>query len=83
MTTQKLTQEELDQLKSPNDRETLIVQNLGIIESKLILMENQKNALKQEYISLAIESQKLAQTLQDKYGDGNINIETGEFTSIN
>ena len=83
MTVKKLTQEELDQLSSLNDREALIVQNLGIIESKLILMENQKNTLKQEYVSLVIESQKLAQTLQDKYGDGNINIETGEFTSVN
>jgi hypothetical protein len=80
MEEKKLTQEELDQLKSLNDREALIVQNLGIIESKIILMENQKESLKNEYVNLALESQKLASQLQDKYGDININVNNGTFT---
>ena len=80
MEEKKLTQEELDQLKLLNDREALIVQNLGIIESKIILMENQKESLKSEYINLALESQKLASRFQDKYGDINIDINKGTFT---
>ena len=38
--------------------------------------------LKQEVINLQTKSQEFGETLRQKYGDGNINIETGEFTKI-
>jgi hypothetical protein len=42
----------------------------------------QKDNLRQEIIKLQTKSQKFGDDLQQKYGDGNINIETGEFTKI-
>ena len=40
------------------------------------------NTLRQEVIKLQNKSKKFGDDLQQKYGDGNINIETGEFTKI-
>ena len=39
--------------------------------------------LLEEIIELQIKSQKFGENLQQKYGDGNINTETGEFVKIN
>jgi hypothetical protein len=41
----------------------------------------QKEILKEELKNLIQEETNLGQTLQQKYGDGSINLEKGEFIS--
>jgi len=38
--------------------------------------------LESAYLQVQETEQKLAQTLEEKYGKGNLNVETGEFTPI-
>ena len=75
-----LTEEELNQLKQLQKQEGNIVASLGEIEYQIQVLTSQKESYKDLIFTNRLEGEKLAQQLQDKYGEGNINVETGEFT---
>jgi len=75
----KLTQEEIKQLQESSEKESIILQNLGYLE---IMFEQQKISIKNEYISVKSQQDQFAKILQEKYGEGHINLETGEFTPV-
>ena len=77
-----LQKEELDTIKEIQQTELNLVDQLGSIEYQIQTLRLQKDNLRQEIIKLQTKSQKFGDDLQQKYGDGNINIETGEFTKI-
>jgi peptidoglycan hydrolase CwlO-like protein len=77
-----LKKQELDTIKEIQQTELNLVDQLGSIEYQIQTLRLQKDNLKQEIIKLQTKSQKFGDDLQQKYGDGNINIETGEFTKI-
>ena len=77
-----LKKEELNTIKEIQQTELNLVDQLGSIEYQLQTLRLQKDNLRQEIIKLQSKSQKFGEDLQQKYGDGNINIETGEFTKI-
>lgn len=78
-----LTQEEINELKSIQEQNNNLIFNFGQIEIAAQNLEIQKDSLKQALVALKEKENALAATLQDKYGNGNINIETGEFTKTN
>lgn len=77
-----LKKQELDTIKEIQQTELNLVDQLGSIEYQIQTLQLQKDNLRQEIIKLQTKSQKFGDDLQQKYGDGNINIETGEFTKI-
>ena len=77
-----LEKNELDAIKQIQQTEIDLVDQFGRIEFQIQTLLLQKEELKQEIAKLKIASNKLGDQLQQKYGDGNINIETGEFTKI-
>ena len=77
-----LKKEELNTIKEIQQTELNLVDQLGSIEYQLQTLQLQKDNLRQEIIKLQSKSLKFGEDLQQKYGDGNINIETGEFTKI-
>jgi len=77
-----LKKEELNTIKEIQQTELNLVDQLGSIEYQLQTLRLQKDNLRQEIIKLQSKSLKFGEDLQQKYGDGNINIETGEFTKI-
>ena len=77
-----LKKQELDTIKEIQQTELNLVDQLGNLEYQIQTLRLQKDNLKQEIIKLQTKSQKFGDDLQQKYGDGNINIETGEFTKI-
>ena len=82
MTTKVLTQEEVAQLKSIQEKRFQLTEQFGIIEIRIQEFELQKEFLKEELKKLRQEEIKTGETLQQKYGDGTINLEKGEFVSI-
>jgi hypothetical protein len=78
-----LEKQELDTIKEIQQTELNLVNQLGSIEYQIQTLQLQKDNLRQEIIELQIKSQKFGENLQQKYGDGNINTETGEFVKIN
>jgi predicted nuclease with TOPRIM domain len=76
----KLTPEELENLKSINTELNSIVVSLGQIEINKSLLETNKQNLLANFSQLQKNQEKLATELTQKYGDGSIDINTGEFT---
>jgi len=81
METKVLTQEEIQLLKSIQEKRLQIVEQFGIIETRIQELRLQKEYLKEELKKLRQEELKTGETLQQKYGDGTINLEKGEFIS--
>lgn len=81
METKVLTQEEIQSLKEINEKRIQLIQNFGIIELRLQEFNSQKEILKQELKNLIEKETQLGDALQQKYGNGSINLEKGEFIS--
>ena len=77
-----LEKKELDTIKEIQQTEFTIVNELGSLEYQMQTLQLQKSDLTSKIIKLQSKSTKFGEDLQQKYGDGNINIETGEFTKI-
>lgn len=82
METKVLTQEEIQSLKALQENQSSLVAALGDLEYQISILESRKQFLKNE-ISNQIENEvKIGKELQEKYGEGNINLEKGEFTPV-
>tara|TARA_R100001460_G_scaffold14047_2_gene31606 strand:+ start:13574 stop:13825 length:252 start_codon:yes stop_codon:yes gene_type:complete len=77
----KLSQEELQQLKDFQKKDNEITFTLGQIELRKIYLEKEKQNLQTQYQTLLQNQEKVGKELQEKYGDGNIDLEKGEFIS--
>jgi hypothetical protein len=83
----KLTQEEINSIKGLQSEYNKIVFELGSIESQLVFIKKQTELLETEKAKIVVDmdtiskkEKTLIDDLQEKYGAGNINIETGEVT---
>ena len=81
MTTKVLTQEEIQSLKLIQEKRIQLVEQFGVLEIRFQDLEFQKEQLKTNLQQLRQEEIKVGETLQQKYGDGSINLEKGEFIS--
>ena len=78
----KLTDKELEVLKEYQLTQNQITFELGNLDIQKALLEGQRSAILEELADLQEKSNKTAKELQEKYGEGNINIDTGEFTTV-
>jgi hypothetical protein len=83
-----LTKEELEKVRELQLQNTQITYELGEISLKLIeaksqlsLIEKEQEDLHLEYIKNYNEGDELFKQLKDKYGEGSINLDTGEITN--
>jgi hypothetical protein len=81
MTTKVLTQEEVTQLKSVREKRIQLTENFGVVELRIQELNSQKEIFKEELKKLIQEESSLGKTLQQKYGDGSIDLDKGEFIS--
>jgi hypothetical protein len=80
METKVLTQEELTQLRDLQTRQNNLLANLGSIEYRIALLEQNKFELKSQVLEIERLNNELGAQLTEKYGNGNLNLETGEIT---
>ena len=76
----KLSEEELKTLRGYQQTQNQITFNLGNVDIQKAILEGQRSSILNGLADLQEKSNKTAKELQDKYGEGNINLETGEFT---
>ena len=76
-----LTQEELQEVKDLQIENSNLISQFGELEVVIQNLSLRKEELITKLKELKDREVKIGQTLQDKYGDGNIDIETGEFVS--
>jgi len=79
MTPKKLTEEEVTKLKELQISFQTLVESLGSIEVQIMDLNLQKEELKSTLIKLKQEETVLAKNLENKYGNGSISLDTGEF----
>ena len=75
-----LTQEELTQLRDLQTQQNDLLMSLGSIEYRITLLNQNKEILKAQVIELENLNNELGSKLTEKYGSGNLNLETGEIT---
>jgi hypothetical protein len=75
-----LTQEELTQLRDLQSRQNDILVSLGSIEYRITLLEQNKEILKAQVLEIEKLNSDLGAELTQKYGSGNLDLETGEIT---
>ena len=82
----KISQEDIDRLKKLNEEYNKKTFEFGRlyqakieIDNQLIEWEEQNLKLTTEYRQLQESETKLAKELEEKYGQGQVNLETGEF----
>jgi len=84
----KLTQEELKTIEDLRTRYGTTTARMGQLKIEQMMVQRQvdrlaemEKAMETEYITLQAEEDQFAKTIAEKYGNGNINIETGVFTA--
>ena len=85
----QLTQEEIQQIKELQSKYNQTILEIGAAEAQLIVfqeniekLQEAKKGLVSDLKTIEQKESELVKTLQEKYGQGNINIETGEITPI-
>jgi hypothetical protein len=75
-----ITQEELATITSLQDQYAEITAKLGQVHIEQLNLKIYQNSLETAYQTLKEQENTLAQELNAKYGDGSLNLQTGEFT---
>lgn len=75
----KLTQEEIQQVKDLQSQNQALAVELGNLEVAKIQIELNHKELVQFFTELKTKEQELGKTLSEKYGNGTIDLDKGEF----
>jgi len=79
MASKKLTVEELSQLKYARQQRINYLAQLGNLELSILKLQKEKVKSSEIVIALEQAEQQLHKILQEKYGQGYIDIDNGEF----
>ena len=79
MEKQVLTADEINELKSLQKQLNDIQLLVGETEVQIMSLQIRKDQIKEKFKVLQQEEYVLAKKLEDKYGNGTISIESGEF----
>jgi hypothetical protein len=74
-----LTENEVSELKGLKQQYRDLTETIGIIEMQSLNLKLKKEQIKENLKSLQQKEIKLAKELEEKYGNGEISLETGEF----
>jgi len=74
-----LSQEELNNLATLQKQQDNFIIQLGQIEYQISTLEKQKKIIRQNIESFEKQQIELGDQLKQKYGEGTINLESGEF----
>jgi oligoribonuclease NrnB/cAMP/cGMP phosphodiesterase (DHH superfamily) len=85
----KLTQEEIDSIKQLQSQYNKNIFELGSAEAQLQLLtaqikiiEAEKNSILSDLNKIGDKEKELVDSLQEKYGAGNIDLENGEISPL-
>ena len=74
-----LSKEEINNLSSLQRQQDNFIIQLGQIEYQINLLEQQKQNIRHQIKSFENNQVQLAKQLEEKYGKGTVNLESGEF----
>lgn len=82
METKQLTPEELQEFQTGRQEANRLAAILGELHFQRTLLDLELENLKEAIKSVTLKQRDQLKQLGEKYGDGSINPETGEITSI-
>ncbi len=74
-----LTKDEVSSLKDLKQQYRDLTEATGVVEMQKLNLEIKKEQIKEKLKSLQQKEIKLAKELEEKYGNGEISLESGEF----
>lgn len=85
----KLTEEELKKINDFQTKYSTVSAQMGQLKIEQIILSTQSEKLKEleseftkNFLTIQAEEDAFAKEITAKYGDGNINLETGEFNKV-
>ena len=75
----KITEEELQKIKEGRDRVTAIAEYLSELVLQQTVLDNLVKNTKQEFLDSVSDEESYFAELNEKYGEGLLDIETGEI----
>jgi len=79
MAKQVLTEEEINNVKALKEQFKKLTNVIGETEVQIMNLEFRKEQLKVNFNQIQQQEANLAKDLEDKYGEGTISLESGEF----
>lgn len=79
----QLEQQELQDLKKLTQDQDAFIFQLGQLYYSRIRLDEDENAVKQQIEALRKQEKEFVDRITTKYGNVNINMETGEISSVN
>ena len=79
METIKLTQPEIQTIEKLKEQFAEKVNTFGVLHYQLLDLEERKQQIEKELLTIRSEEQSLFKELSEKYGEGTILLESGEF----
>jgi hypothetical protein len=74
-----LTKEEIERLTSLQQQQNDLIFGLGQVEYQMSFLNKQRDNINQQLETLEQTQMQSSQELEQKYGQGSINLESGEF----
>ena len=81
MASKKLSESEISILNDFQSRNNDIVVQVGAANLRIDALERQRKEELEKFQKLQEEQIKIGKEWQEKYGDGNLDLEKGEFTA--
>lgn len=78
----KISEEILDKIKELQQKSNKVVRELGEIELNKIILNNRKKAVEEFLREINVEQDAVLKEIKEKYGEINIDLSTGEYSSI-
>ena len=74
-----LKKEEIEELTNIQEQENQIILQLGQLEYQIANLQLQKESINQQLLDFNKQRSLAAKNLQDNYGEGSIDLNSGEF----
>jgi hypothetical protein len=76
----KFSQQEVDSIKQLQKEYSDLSVTLGQLELEKLVLKTKEDTLHSAFKSISEKEQQILKDLNDKYGVGSLNLETGTFT---
>jgi len=77
-----LTEKEIEKIKKVREDFQILINSVGDVEVAIMNLNKRKKELSKELENIQEKESQIAIELENKYGKGNISLETGEFTPV-
>ena len=78
----KFTSEEIQEIQDLQQLYTAVVNQAGQVHLEEITLHERKGQVEANFEEVKRKEQEILSNLNTKYGQGSINLETGEFTPV-